>query len=89
LARTSLSLPFDGTRLRAWRERAGLTQQRLAEACGLSRYQISRWENGTSKPAPGALRPLVEGLARELTDAQNPVMFQLADLLNPRADQAR
>jgi transcriptional regulator with XRE-family HTH domain len=86
LARTSLSLPFDGMRLRHWRERAGLTQQRLAHACGLSRYQISRWETGDSKPAPGSLKPLVDGLTRALTDAENTTAFGLADLLD---DQPR
>jgi hypothetical protein len=44
LVRTSLSLPFSGTRLRHWRERAGLTQQGIADICGLSRFQISRWK---------------------------------------------
>jgi transcriptional regulator with XRE-family HTH domain len=85
LARTSLSLPFNGVRLRQWRERAGLTQQRLAHACGLSRYQISRWETGDSKPAPGSLKPLVEGLARALTDAEDATTFGLADLLDSQS----
>nr|CEL16807.1 hypothetical protein [Kibdelosporangium sp. MJ126-NF4]CTQ91964.1 hypothetical protein [Kibdelosporangium sp. MJ126-NF4] len=76
VARTSLSLPFSGARLREWRERAGLTQQKLAVVCGLSRYQISRWETGAAKPEPGSLKPLVLGLADVLD-----VPFVLADLL--------
>ncbi|MBP2323943.1 transcriptional regulator with XRE-family HTH domain [Kibdelosporangium banguiense] len=64
-------------RLRRWREQAGLTQQELADACGLSRYQISRWETGGAKPEPGSLKPLVRGLAQAL-DATT---FGLADLL--------
>jgi transcriptional regulator with XRE-family HTH domain len=78
LVRTSLSLPFSGTRLRHWRERAGLTQQGLADTCGLSRFQISRWETGEAKPEPGSLNPLVQGLAKGLNDTS----FKLADLLD-------
>jgi transcriptional regulator with XRE-family HTH domain len=82
LARTSLSLPFSGSRLRQWRERAGLTQQALADICGLSRFQISRWETGDAKPEPGSLKPLVQGLANALTDNGYAMSFRLADLLD-------
>nr|WP_042194490.1 helix-turn-helix transcriptional regulator [Kibdelosporangium sp. MJ126-NF4]CEL21357.1 hypothetical protein [Kibdelosporangium sp. MJ126-NF4]CTQ96076.1 hypothetical protein [Kibdelosporangium sp. MJ126-NF4] len=82
MARTPLTLPFSGARLRAWRERAGLTQQQLADKCGLSRFQISRWETGDAKPEPASLAPLVRGLAAALTE---PVggreSFGLDDLL--------
>ncbi|MBP2330794.1 transcriptional regulator with XRE-family HTH domain [Kibdelosporangium banguiense] len=84
MARTSLSLPFSGSRLRHWRERAGLIQQALAERCGLSRFQISRWETGDAKPEPGSLRPLVRGLAAALGDHLAP--FELADLLDSPSD---
>jgi transcriptional regulator with XRE-family HTH domain len=83
MARTRLGLPFSGTRLREWRERSGLTQQELGDKCGLSRFQISRWETGDAKPEPGSLRPLVQGLADALnrpTDGEDP--FILADLLD-------
>nr|WP_042186422.1 helix-turn-helix transcriptional regulator [Kibdelosporangium sp. MJ126-NF4]CEL17267.1 hypothetical protein [Kibdelosporangium sp. MJ126-NF4]CTQ91503.1 hypothetical protein [Kibdelosporangium sp. MJ126-NF4] len=80
MARTSLSLPFNGTKLRHWRERAGLTQQALAEKCELSRYQISRWETGDAKPEPASLKPLVRGLAVVLPDP-----FSLDDLLDTRS----
>ncbi|ONI77070.1 hypothetical protein ALI144C_33765 [Actinosynnema sp. ALI-1.44] len=66
MARTPLTLPFSGARLRTWRERAGLTQQQLADRCGLSRFQISRWETGEAKPEPASLGPLVLGLAEAL-----------------------
>jgi transcriptional regulator with XRE-family HTH domain len=81
VARTSLSLPFSGARLRHWRERAGLTQQGLADRCGLSRFQISRWETGDAKPEPGSLNPLVTGLASALNDLGDGTAFGLADLL--------
>jgi transcriptional regulator with XRE-family HTH domain len=66
MARQPLSLPFSGKRLLAWRERAGLTQQELAVRCGLSRFQISRWETERNKPEPAALGRLVRGLVDAL-----------------------
>ncbi len=36
---------FSGERLRRVRESAGMTQEQLAEAIGVSRNQISAWEN--------------------------------------------
>ncbi|MBP2329814.1 transcriptional regulator with XRE-family HTH domain [Kibdelosporangium banguiense] len=84
MARASLSLPFSGARLRHWRERAGLTQQALADACGLSRFQISRWETGDAKPEPGSLNPLVRGLASALKGAGQASLFTLADLLEQK-----
>ncbi|MET0135147.1 MAG: helix-turn-helix transcriptional regulator [Kibdelosporangium sp.] len=85
MPRTSLTLPFSGARLREGRERAGLTQKALAEKCGLSRFQISRWETGDAKPEPGSLEPLVRGLGQALgrpAGSENP--FSLEDLLDPR-----
>jgi transcriptional regulator with XRE-family HTH domain len=83
MPRTPLTLPFSGARLREWRERAGLTQKALADKCGLSRFQISRWETGDAKPEPGSLVPLVRGLADALgrqAGTRNP--FNLEDLLD-------
>jgi transcriptional regulator with XRE-family HTH domain len=84
MARSGISLPFDGARLRQWRERAGLTQQELADRCGLSRFQISRWETGQTKPAPRALPPLVHGLTEILSTSGCPEPFTLNDLLDRR-----
>lgn len=83
MARTPLLLPFSGPRLRMWRERAGMTQQQLADMCGLSRFQISRWETGTAKPEPGSLVHLVRGLSKVLghtSDGSCP--FKLDDLFD-------
>nr|CEL18548.1 hypothetical protein [Kibdelosporangium sp. MJ126-NF4]CTQ98032.1 hypothetical protein [Kibdelosporangium sp. MJ126-NF4] len=83
MARRPLSLPFSGKRLRAWRERAGLTQQELADTSGLSRFQISRWENETSRPEPRSLDPLVRGLAEALKGSvSGEVPFGVDDLLD-------
>lgn len=82
MARSTLRLPFSGDRLREWRERAGLTQQDLADACGLSRFQISRWETGQAKPGPRHLNPLVCGLAQALRAVHGKHGFKLNDLLD-------
>jgi transcriptional regulator with XRE-family HTH domain len=78
MARSPLTLPFSGARLREWRERAGLTQRELADRCGLSRFRISRWETGENKPEPAALEPLVRGLRKALKRPG----FGLDDLLD-------
>jgi transcriptional regulator with XRE-family HTH domain len=90
MVRTRLSLPFSGARLRAWRERSGLTQQALAGKCGLSRFQISRWETGDAKPEPGSLTPLIHGLAQALNrpmGGDDP--FSLDDLLDTSTTESR
>jgi transcriptional regulator with XRE-family HTH domain len=76
MPKSPLRLPFSGVRLREWRELAGLSQGALADKCGLSAAQISRWERGESKPHPWFLKPLVRGLAEALEDDS----FRLTDL---------
>jgi len=86
MAKAPLSLPFSGSRLREWRERAGLTQQELADECGLSRFQISRWEIGTAKPRLSALAPLTPGLGDALGRPRDGVdRFVLDELFEVRA----
>jgi predicted ATPase/transcriptional regulator with XRE-family HTH domain len=61
--------PF-GTRLRALRERAGLTQEELAERAGLSAQAIGALERGArSRPYPSTVRALV-GALRAFTGDQ-------------------
>lgn len=59
------------------RERAGLTQQGLADLCGLTRSQIARWESGENKPKAEFLEALVAGFAKKVDG------FTLDDLLDP------
>lgn len=47
-----------GTRLRAARERAGLTQAQVGEALHVSRQYVHRLEAGDHEPTAGTLRAL-------------------------------
>lgn len=52
--------PLSGASFRAAREIAGLTQQTVAERCGVRVLAVKRWERGDTVPPPDA-RALVEG----------------------------
>ena len=49
--------PF-GNQLFALRKKAGLSQQQVASAVGVSNKAVSKWENGKTKPSTNALRKL-------------------------------
>ncbi|MEV4093852.1 helix-turn-helix domain-containing protein [Streptosporangium saharense] len=66
-----LRLPFDGDRLRAWRERRGLSQTGLAALVGVTQGRISQLEAGR-KPAPPLLLRLVTALDVEVDDLLTP-----------------
>ena len=51
-----------GERIRQEREAKGLTQEELAEALGVSRQAVSKWEGDLSRPAAGKLILLSETL---------------------------
>ena len=48
------------------RERAGLTQEQLAEVTGITQADISRLENGEANPSLGTLKRLAAGLGLTL-----------------------
>ena len=50
----------DSSRLRRVRERAGLTQAELAEACGVTTGAVCRWEKGEIRPTSIRARKLTE-----------------------------
>lgn len=50
--------------VREIRERAGLTQEKLAAALGVTFPTINRWENGRTHPSPLALMQIRELLLR-------------------------
>lgn len=49
------------------RERAGLTQEELAEALGVTRAALSRWESGRRNPRAANAIAYVDALDRLLT----------------------
>lgn len=51
-----------GERIRRGREAKALTQEELAEALGVSRQAVSKWEGDLSRPAAGKLVLLSETL---------------------------
>ncbi len=53
------SLPL-GEALKARRTAAGYTQEYVAEALGVSRQAVSKWENGTSEPSTANLMALAK-----------------------------
>jgi putative transcriptional regulator len=53
--------PPDAPRMiRTWRQRAGLTQENLAHALGVTFSTVSRWENGHVRPSSLAWKALVQ-----------------------------
>jgi len=77
MARTSISLPFDGRRLRTARERAGYRQEDLAQLCSkqgtpVSRFQVVRAESGKYMPQPHVLAAFVRALDIELDELLTP-----------------
>jgi len=51
-----------------WREKAGLTQEQLAERVGTSKASISRWETGERDPTAKVLAAIAYALDREVAD---------------------
>ena len=44
-----------GTQLRAFRLKCNMTQEFVAEALGVSRQAVSKWETGSSEPSTSNL----------------------------------
>lgn len=55
-----------GDRLREARTAAGLTQEQLGAACGVTNSAVSAWENGRDVPSFHALPKLREALRQPL-----------------------
>lgn len=67
MARTSLSLPFNGDKLRSLREKAGFNVQEFAATVTKSGHRVHRTaigkiENGVYKPTPSLLAAIVATL---------------------------
>ena len=46
--------------LKTLRKRSRMTQEKLAEAVGVSRITLSRWEAGTREPSASEIKKLCE-----------------------------
>jgi transcriptional regulator with XRE-family HTH domain len=55
-----------GDRLKAFRKRAGLTQEQIAEAVGLTKSAVSQWESNASQPDIPSLKVLRDVLGVSL-----------------------
>ncbi len=51
-----------GKKIREQREKAGLTQEELAEKIGYDRSTLAKWENGTKEPLAITLKVVAEVL---------------------------
>lgn len=54
--------------LRQWRQLAGLTQDNLAEAVGVHRTTIVRWEQGKTHPTAEDIAKIEKALAVKWSD---------------------
>ena len=70
--------PAFGALLRAWRKRAWLTQEQLAERAGLNARTIRRWEGGAA-PRDSSVQLLAEAL--ELDGTEQAVLARATDAL--------
>ena len=61
------------TRLKELREREALTQQELADQCGVSRVTISRAEAGLAEPYPPTVRKLAQALGVKPAELMAPL----------------
>jgi transcriptional regulator with XRE-family HTH domain len=57
-----------GTKIRAVRRTAGLSQEALAEQLGVRQSSISQWERGHTRPALEHLVPLATALGTSLDE---------------------
>lgn len=70
MARTSATQKL-GKRIRLLREEAGLSQEKLGIATGLSQTYISGIENGTRNPSIKTLDKLAKALGVSISDITN------------------
>lgn len=77
-----------GTRLVALRSERGLTQEQMAEACGVTKGYISKIENGRIVPPIGTLVRIAQALRAEVADFLKPLDDAWQDAVSVvRADE--
>lgn len=57
-----------GEKLRAARQRAGMTQTQLAEAIGVKQKDVSRWEAGQIEPGVLIVKKMAQALGCSMDD---------------------
>ena len=75
-----------GQRIKQGREQAGLTQEALAEAVGVSRQAVSKWESDRARPTPDKLAYLSE---REDISPEEWAAMDAAEAASRRPPSAR
>lgn len=55
-------MPFRSDRLRESRDKKGLTQRALAQLCGFTEFQVSRYETGKTEPTASSLELIAKHL---------------------------
>jgi transcriptional regulator with XRE-family HTH domain len=61
-----------GAWLKALRERAGLSQQELADRIGVDQASVSRWENGRGEPGVSIAGELADALGVDVHTLAHP-----------------
>lgn len=56
------NMPFRSDRLRLSREKKNITQRELAQLCGFTEFQVSRYETGKHEPAISTLEAMAQQL---------------------------
>lgn len=88
MEREKITVIYLGSRIRQARDRAGLTQEQLAERIGVSRTAIARYESGEIEPKLHNLAAIAETL-NVSTDELLGVRVSVSGLsLSPEAEAA-
>ncbi|MFH1238844.1 MAG: helix-turn-helix transcriptional regulator, partial [bacterium] len=77
-----------GELIRQKRRKAGLTQERLAEMCGVSLGYIGKIEIGLQEPGPKVIVRLMKILEIKSSEMPNPVSGELLAVLNELSDKS-
>ena len=74
---------MDATEIKALRKALGLSQERMAQAIGVSFMAVSRWERGLAKPSRLAMEKLGQLKRREQANAP---FADIPDVLVPKEE---
>jgi predicted ATPase/DNA-binding CsgD family transcriptional regulator len=90
-----MSISFSGARIRALRQRLGLSQVEMAALLGISNVTVNRWENDRALPQPGTIERLLRmeheglpGLDGQTAVARGNLPLSFTPLIGRAADLA-